>query len=47
MTSDIHGKRVNEHVENDQTFEKVKSDFINIPPFCMDLMLNERDNSKA
>ena len=33
VTSDIHGKRVNELVENDQIFEKVKSDFINIPKF--------------
>ena len=55
MTSDINGKRVNELVENDQIFEKEKSDFIYILPFgnglrqlfCMDLMLNHRDNSKA
>ena len=55
MTSDINGKRVNELVENDQIFEKEKSDFIYILPFgnglrqlfCMDLMLNQRDNFKA
>ena len=55
MTSDIHGKRAHELVENDKIFEKEKSDFIYIPPFgngsrqlfCMDFMLNKRDNSKA
>ena len=55
MTSDINGKRDNDLVENDQIFEQEKSDFIYILPFgsglrqhfCMDLMLNQRDNSKA
>ena len=49
VTSDTNSKRVNELVENDQIFEKEKSDFIYILPFgnglrqlfCMDLIIVE------
>ena len=51
MTCDPNGKRVNELVQDDQIFEKVTyfmyHHFETVRGNFMDLMLNEREDSKA